>query len=113
MTPEPTSFKKVRSESGQSILVVSVSLAALVLLVSGAMIFSAALFTSYAVRDPEKSQAFSQWLDSADISETLTQAVDNKPASPSLGAIVGNQVYLVDPVGVSLLDETGTTVSMH
>ena len=103
MNTKPIS-KQLRSERGQSVVVVSLGLAAVLLLVVGLIMASMAIFTSYAMNDPDKSSVLSEWVDSTDkFSEVMENPIAQPTATPGLGAIVGNQVYLVDPVGVNTL----------
>ena len=89
-----------RSERGQSMLVVSVSLAAILLLVAGMVMASMALFTSYAMNDPEKSSVISEWVDTTDgLSHAMEDAIAQPTATPSLGAVAGNQTYKLDTTG--------------
>jgi hypothetical protein len=97
------SCTKNRSERGQSMVVVAVSLAALLLLVVGAAFISMAFFTSSAVMDPEQGMLFGM-IEPEDVTEVMEETITSPTATPSLGAIVGNQVYLVDPVGVNTMD---------
>jgi hypothetical protein len=39
-----------------------------------------------------------------DVSGVMEETIASPTATPSLGAIVGNQVYLVDPVGVNTMN---------
>jgi hypothetical protein len=104
MNTKPISKQK-RSERGQSVVVMSVSLAALLLLVAGLVMASMAMFTSYAMNDPEKSSVISEWVDTTDnFTDVMQNPIAQPTATPGLGAIVGNQVYLVDPVGVNTLN---------
>ena len=97
MNTKSTSFPYKQSESGQSVLVVSVGLAAALLLVTGLVMASMAFLTSYAMNDPEKSGVITEWVDTTDgFSHAMEDAFVSPTAAPSLGAIVGNQVYLVD-----------------
>jgi hypothetical protein len=94
-----------RSERGQSMVVVAVSLAALLLLVVGAAFITMAFFTSTAVSDPEQGMFFGM-IEPEDVSGVMEETIASPTATPSLGAIVGNQVYLVDPVGVNMLESS-------
>jgi hypothetical protein len=92
-----------RSERGQSMVVVAVSLAALLLLVVGGAFITMAFFTSSAVTDPDQGVLFGL-IEPEDVTGVMEETIASPTATPSLGAIVGNQVYLVDPVGVNTLN---------
>ena len=80
-------------------VIVAVSMAALVLLATGVVMASLALFTSSAIQDPDKSSVLSDWVDTTDgFTEVMEEAIVHPTATPCLGAVVGNQVYLAEPV---------------
>ena len=84
-------------------------LLARVLFVLQARGITGAVILSCRMDDPEKSSALSEWIDTTDeFSADMEEIVVNPTATPSLGAIVGNQVYLVAPVGANTLAETGS-----
>jgi hypothetical protein len=97
-----------RSERGQSMVVVAASLAALLLLVVGVAFIAMAIFTSTAVQDPDQGGMLFGMIAPEDVSGVMEEAMPYPTATPSLGAIVGNQVYLVDPAGANTLAETGS-----
>ena len=72
----------------------------MLLLVAGGIMASMAVFTSYAMNDPEKSSVISEWVDTTDgFSQAMGDAIAHPAATPSLGAVAGNQVYMFDPTG--------------
>jgi hypothetical protein len=107
MKSEAQTNHPYRSERGQSMVVVAVGLAALLLLVVGVAFIAMAIFTSSAVQDPDQGGMLFGMIAPEDVSGVMEEAMPYPTATPSLGAIIGNQVYLVDPAGANTLAETG------
>ncbi len=105
MNTPTTPTKPFPSERGQSVVVVAVSLAALLLLMTGAVFVSMAFFASTAAQNPDQGGAIFSMIEPEDISGVVDEALPHATATPSLGAIVGDQVYLVDPVCANTLNQ--------
>lgn len=94
-----------RSERGQSVVVMAVGLAALLLVVAGVAFAGVALVTSNTMAHPQGGGVLFGMIEARDVTEVMEEALPRPTATPGLGAIVGNQVYLVDPQGVNTLAE--------